>query len=526
MASVVASAMGVLNFVAAHLEVHLAIPVFLFISHQLIRYVRGQRSLVYFPTVGALPSLLLNLHRLHDWMTGAMEERGCTFMVTGPWFSGMKYLFTADPENVRYVTSTNFGNFVKGSHLREMLEEFGDNVSSADFDVWRSRRKIVTGHLHQREFLQSTRGVIHDKVETGLLPLLAQLAQPGAERMTIDMREVLQRFTFDVMCLLVFGVDVGSLSIDLPRVPFMDAVDNVVEASFLRFALPRSCWKLLRWLRMGPEKKLADSMEVVNDFINKFIASRKDEVSKTGHVGSKEPDAPADLLTCLLGQQMADGASKFSSDKSIRDLTFELLIAGKYSTSLSVAWFLWMVSTHRSVETRILDELASAAPRDGNNKYVTFDAEELDGCVYLTAAIHECLRLFPVMPFTPRWALRHDVLPSGHKVEPGTLVVYSAYAMGRMEAVWGEDRLDFTPERWISSQGKVREESSFKFTAFGAGPRICFGKTLALAEIRAVAAAVIYNFRLELAGQVSARSNIVLNMENGLVCSLQERHPR
>lgn len=46
--------------------------------------------------------------------------------------------------------------------------------------------------------------------------------------------------------------------------------------------------------------------------------------------------------------------------------------------------------------------------------------------------------------------------------------------------VWyGEDCLEFQPERWLSTDGtKFVYHDSYRFIAFNAGPRICLGKDL------------------------------------------------
>lgn len=65
----------------------------------------------------------------------------------------------------------------------------------------------------------------------------------------------------------------------------------------------------------------------------------------------------------------------------------------------------------------------------------------------------------------PKGVIADDLLPDGTKVKKGSLVVYVAYAMGRMTALWGADACDFKPERWLKD-GVVQPESPFKFTAF------------------------------------------------------------
>lgn len=57
------------------------------------------------------------------------------------------------------------------------------------------------------------------------------------------------------------------------------------------------------------------------------------------------------------------------------------------------------------------------------------------------------MRLYPAIPVFPREAARPDVLPTGHGVAAGDVVFMSSYALGRSEAVWGPDVLEFDPDR-------------------------------------------------------------------------------
>ncbi|CAA0831860.1 cytochrome P450- family 86- subfamily C-polypeptide 3 [Striga hermonthica] len=178
------------------------------------------------------------------------------------------------------------------------------------------------------------------------------------------------------------------------------------------------------------------------------------------------------------------------------------------------------------VEKRIRDELKmKISPAEERGKLRVFGVEEVKDLVYLHSAVCEALRLYPPVPFQHKEPLGPDVLPSGHCVGPGMKVVISLYAMGRMESIWGEDCLEFKPERWISKVGMVRHEPSYKFLAFNAGPRTCLGKEMAFAQVKAVAATLIYNYRIRVAEGHSVEPNcsIILYMKNGFKVRVANR---
>lgn len=64
-----------------------------------------------------------------------------------------------------------------------------------------------------------------------------------------------------------------------------------------------------------------------------------------------------------------------------------------------------------------------------------------------------------------RSAKEDDILPDGYRLKKGDGVYYTAYAMGRMPYIWGEDAVEFRPERWLNN-GIFQPESPFKFVSF------------------------------------------------------------
>ncbi|KAK3139613.1 hypothetical protein QOZ80_5AG0386200 [Eleusine coracana subsp. coracana] len=126
---------------------------------------------------------------------------------------------------------------------------------------------------------------------------------------------------------------------------------------------------------------------------------------------------------------------------------------------------------------------------------VTFDASEVGNLVYLHAALSECLRLYPSVPFEHKAVVADDMLPSGHEMRASDKILVFNYSMGRMELVWGKDCAEFMPERWVAGDGqgtkKLRYEPSYKFISFNAGPWMCLGKDLAFVQMKVAAAAVL-----------------------------------
>ncbi|CAG8533891.1 14197_t:CDS:2, partial [Acaulospora colombiana] len=75
-----------------------------------------------------------------------------------------------------------------------------------------------------------------------------------------------------------------------------------------------------------------------------------------------------------------------------------------------------------------------------------------------------------------------DVIPTLDQIK-GQLVIPNIYALHNSKNLWGDETHLFRPERFAGGEGNTFQ-SSYKFTPFGGGVRICVGMNFSLAEQR------------------------------------------
>lgn len=102
--------------------------------------------------------------------------------------------------------------------------------------------------------------------------------------------------------------------------------------------------------------------------------------------------------------------------------------------------------------------------------------------------MNETLRLYPVVPFNVRLALKDTTLPHGGGpdglspvgVLKNTPIGYSTLVMQRRTDLYppGSQPLEFNPDRWLHWQPKP-----WQYIPFNGGPRICIGQQFALTEM-------------------------------------------
>lgn len=502
-------------------ELFLALSVFVAI-HSLRQ--KKHHGLPLWPIVGMLPSLVSGIRTdTYEWVSSILCRQNGTFVFKGPSFSSLNSVITCDPRNLEHLLKTKFSNFPKGEFfLGNVRDLLGDGIFNADGDTWQRQRKTASIEFHSTKFRNLTTESLLELVHSRLLVVLEEAFQSSN---TIDLQDVLLRLTFDNVCMIAFGVDPGCLRPGLKNIPFAKAFEDATEMTVLRFVMPTALWKAMRYLDIGTERKLKRSIERVDEFAEEVIRTRKKELC--GSHGEEKKKERSDLLSIFMG--LKDEEGRPFSNKFLRDICVNFILAGRDTSSVALSWFFWLIDMNPVVEERILEEICRIVGErekgvEEGGVQVVFKPEEVKKMEYLQAALSEALRLYPSVPVDHKEVVEDDVFPDGTVLKKGTKVIYAIYAMGRMESIWGQDCREYKPERWLRD-GHFMSESAYKFTAFNGGPRLCLGKDFAYYQMKFVAASILYRYRVKVVKDhpVVPKLALTMYMKHGLMVNLQKR---
>jgi len=191
-----------------------------------------------------------------------------------------------------------------------------------------------------------------------------------------------------------------------------------------------------------------------------------------------------------------------------------MLLAGEDTTANTLAWMIYLLSRNPQALRRAQEEVAGRALR----KY-----ENIMALPYVEACINETMRLKPVAPIIVQQAVR-DIVVGGVSLPAGTLVMCLMRPAAVDERHFA-DALSFRPERWL--EGLSASSSKRVAMPFGAGPRICPGRYLALLEIKMAAAMLLAHFDIDAVttpdGAEAAEQMSFTMMPVGLRMRLRER---
>jgi cytochrome P450 len=425
----------------------------------------GPRS---WPLVGNM--LQVSLSRIHQDVEAWCRIHGPLFRLM---FGPTPVLVIADHETVLAVLRDRPDTIGRSSRLREVGEEMGamPGLFNAEGQAWRHQRRMVMAAFdpaHVRGYFPSLLRVAQR--------LRARWKKAAASGASIDLQSDLKRFTVEAIAGLAFGSEVDALESDNDD-PIHRHLDVVFAGTYRRAMSPLPYW---RWLRLPVERRLERSAAAVGVAIQGFVAQARERLRADPHLR----DEPRNLLEAMI--VAADRDDAVLSDREVAGNVSTLLFAGEDTTANTLAWLIWLLKRNPVALDRATDEVRRLAP-----DLAALAPERLDRLGYLDACVSEAMRLKPVAPFLGLEALRDTTIADVH-VPAGTLL-WCVLRHDSVDERHFPDAAAFAPHRWLDGGGADRRISM----PFGAGPRICPGRYLALLEIRLAMAMLLGGFEID-----------------------------
>jgi cytochrome P450 len=401
----------------------------------------------------------------------------------GPYFrfslGGRHLLGVADHEALHALLRDRPEGFRRTRLLESLGVEMGlkPGVFGANGDAWKRQRRMVMAGFdpaHIKAYFPSLL-----KVTQRLRGRWQKAARDGA---AIDLQADLMRFTVDAIAGLAFGTDINTLESDADVI--QRHLDKIFPAFFKRLFSFFPTW---RYWRSAADRELARSIEAVNVQIDTFIRQARARLQ----ADPARREHPPNLLEAMIISADA-GDAAVVSDAEVAGNVLTMLLAGEDTTANTLAWMIHLLQRNPEALQRAQAEVRSLAPNAA-----AFTPEQMSSLDYLEACAHETMRLKPVAPFQVTEALR-DTTIADIRVPAGTMV-WCVMRGDTMDERYFPNAKAFEPQRWLASGAPSDAANSAKRVSipFGAGPRVCPGRYLALLEIKMAAAMLLAHFDIE-----------------------------
>ena len=380
------------------------------------------------------------------------------------------YLVT-DPEAVRRVLVTNAKAYGKRTLQYTTLSLVtGEGLLTADTAAWRPQRTLV-----QPAFHRSSLELVAAHVRTAVDRLLARWTEREGE--VVDVDEAMMHLALEVVGASLFGSD---LSGDAERLAdaTLAALHVVVKKARSPLPVPVAVPTPTNVVLRRAVRKLDDAVEAM-------LVDRARRPLAPG-----EP--PRDMLDLLLTAHDDDGTRL--SRAQVRDQVVTFVVAGHETVASSLTWAWHLLASNPDALSCLRAEVDAVRP-DGD---VRFD--DVARLTWTAAVLDETLRLYPPAWLVTRRSLDADVL-AGVRIPADSLVIISPWLVHRDAAAWNDPER-FDPSRFVGADGSRRRDvvASSAYLPFGAGPRMCIGRDMALLEGVLVLASLAARVELEPVG--------------------------
>ncbi len=357
------------------------------------------------------------------------------------------FVILSDPDDIRELFTASPEVLHPGEGARILERIVGRNsVILLDEDAHLQQRRLLLPAFHGEKM----------KRLTGLMVELTEREVRSWPRGTpVALHPRLQRLTLEIILRAVFGLEQG------PRLDALrDALKDVLAfGENLLSALP-SAPLLERWL--PPLRQFHRVARGVDALIFALIDERR----------RQNPSDGEDVLAMLLQARHEDGSQM--SPQEIRDELLTALLAGHETTASQLAWAFERLAREDDVCARLVSELAQD-----------------DGEEYLTATIHEILRLRPVLPNAEPRLTKQRVRIGAYEYPAGVALLASAYLVHHDPGIY-EQPYALRPERFLEDA-----PGTYTWIPFGGGRRRCLGASFAMEEMRIVIRAVLGHYTVE-----------------------------
>ena len=409
--------------------------------------------------------------QLEDWC----REHGPFFKLQ---IGNRKLLVVGDHHAITAVLRDRPDGLSRTSRLEQIWTELGlpVGVFGANGDVWqRQRRMVMAGFdpAHVKRYFPALQAV--SQRLAGRWRLAAQ------KSVSIDLQADLMRYTVDTIAGLAFGAEVNTLESDDDVI--QQHLDKIFPALTQRTLALVPTW---RFLPSAADRQLAHSIAEVNAAVAGFVGQARARLQADPALR----EHPNNLLEVML--VAADQTGSGIDDQQVAGNVLTMLLAGEDTTANTIAWMIYLLWRNPQALTRATCEVRRVVADAANP---TFD--EMAQLNYVEACASETMRLKPVAPLI--------LLQTLHAMTIGDVQVPAGIIVGclmRRDSV-SDSHLPhaaaFQPERWLAGGEAGGQATAAKRISmpFGAGPRICPGRYLALLEMKMAMAALLHNFDIE-----------------------------
>ncbi|KAI0435981.1 cytochrome P450 [Xylaria telfairii] len=438
-----------------------------------------------------------------------------------------------DPYEVEDIVTRRHAEFDKASMVIDMFAPMFPRGTLGQHTTpeLRAQKRLWAEVMNPKFLRQAIASKIHESVLD-----LVELWRFKAPEHPFDVHEDFKNAALDVIWVALIGEKLGALRYDIAKLQSHISGGAVQQDKPSRGAFIKAEVAYINETISRNSKTLMPTwfqkLETYTLRYRKFRKTVIREISlemRNAAARFERNDNPTCMMDLILRRRLLEAekagkpAQDLTTDQSILDEMFLILVGGYDSSASTLAWFVKFMEAYPAVQNELRSALQDKFPEPPS----VFQILDTD-IPYLDGVCEETFRLAGTSKGNLREALT-DTEILGFKIPKGAEVVLNMHINASPYAVDGSKRNpssqasiakhgngfigpagqnlhSFVPSRWL-----VRDSATGRYTfnayqlpslAFGGGYRGCFGRKLATMEFRIAVVLLILNFEfLELPGE-------------------------
>ncbi|XP_012347837.2 cytochrome P450 9e2 [Apis florea] len=401
-----------------------------------------------------------------------------------------------DLDLIKSITMKNFDQFPdhRPMFCKNVDPMLGEMLFFMDGDEWKEHRSLLSP-----TFTSSKIKIMFLRMSECAKRFVHHLTKLPENEREMEMKELLTRYTNDVIASYVYGVNVDSME-EPSNVFYMYGKVGATLIG-LKKNLKLIVHKNMPWLA-----KLL-RLNVLERHVEKFFT---DFVVKTIEERERNGTTNPDFIQFMMDLRKKE-SSKILTVSNMANHAFTYYFGGFDTVAAQACVLLHMLVENPEVQKRLQQEIDETL--ESNKGQLSY--EVIQEMKYLDAVINEILRLHPIAVFIDRMCVKSFELPPAlpddvpFTVKPGMNVWIPVKAIHHDPKYYDEPE-KFKPERFLDNGKSIM--SSGAYLPFGIGPRICIGNRFALIEMKVLVCHILAVCDVK----AGSRTGIPLEFEKGV----------
>ncbi|XP_055697211.1 cytochrome P450 6a9-like [Phlebotomus papatasi] len=413
--------------------------------------------------------------------TAAYQELKGRGPFGGVFFFTKPVVMPTDLDLLKNIFIKDFQYFYdRGFYVNEKDDPLSGHLFALSGPRWRNLRNKLSP-----TFTSGKMKMMHNTIVAVAMEFRNYLEPFADKKEVIEIKDIISRYTTDVIGNCSFGIDCNSLkdpdtefrrigkrvfefsSIEFIRIFFMVMFQDLSRLMKMKINKPEVAEFFMRLLKETTEYRERNAIKR-NDFLSLLM-----QIKNTGKLEGDDTDLGKMTFEELAAQ------------------TFLFFIAGYETPSSTMTLALYELALHQDIQDRAREEV-NGILKKYNGEYTYEACMEMK---YLDQIINETLRKHPIVDNLFRVCGQdYQVAGSPHIIERGTIVVIPIYGIHRDPEIYPEPE-KFDPDRF--GEENIRDRHPFAWIPFGEGPRICIGMRFGVMQTRIGLACLLSKYRIK-----------------------------